>query len=259
MQFGKLQLKACRYGWMLFSGPYIGKCFELYGEYSESEVSAMRMFLGEGGYAIDVGANIGDLTLPMARLVGEAGRIYAIESHAETFHVLCANLALNGLLNTKAMNVFISSSGEVSAGSAAWGKDAYVSKIWEPPAIPLDALDMPRCDLIKIDVDGKERDVLESGAMLIEKHRPVLYFENDQPEQSAPLLECAMSLDYDLYWHIAPIFQPDNFLKNPVNHWAPQDIASVMVLGVPSERKAQITALPRIRSKDESWQALFSR
>jgi hypothetical protein len=63
MRFGDLQLKACKYGWMLFAGPYIGKCFELYGEYSEAEVDAMRLFLTEGSYAIDVGANIGDLTV----------------------------------------------------------------------------------------------------------------------------------------------------------------------------------------------------
>jgi len=38
MEFGKLKLKRCRYGWMLFAGPVIGKCFELYGQYSESEI-----------------------------------------------------------------------------------------------------------------------------------------------------------------------------------------------------------------------------
>src|SRR6202000_552070 len=33
MQFGPHTLKKCRYGWMLYSGPTIGKCFEMYGEY----------------------------------------------------------------------------------------------------------------------------------------------------------------------------------------------------------------------------------
>jgi hypothetical protein len=37
MDFGALKLKRCRYGWMLFTGQYIGRCFDLYGEYSESE------------------------------------------------------------------------------------------------------------------------------------------------------------------------------------------------------------------------------
>ena len=55
MQFGPLQLKRCRYGWMLFAGPYIGKCFELYGQYSEAEIAMMRLFLREGGTVIDVG------------------------------------------------------------------------------------------------------------------------------------------------------------------------------------------------------------
>jgi hypothetical protein len=78
MQFGKNQLKRCKYGWMLFHGPYIGKCFELYGQYSEAEVSVLRAFIHPGDTAIDVGANIGDLTLPMSQLAGETGRIYAM-------------------------------------------------------------------------------------------------------------------------------------------------------------------------------------
>src|SRR5690348_8096182 len=91
MTLGDLTLKRCRYGWMLFEGPYIGKCFELYGEYSESEVAVMRNFLKEGSVAIDVGANIGDLTLPMSRMVGESGRVYGFESNPATYNILCAN------------------------------------------------------------------------------------------------------------------------------------------------------------------------
>jgi hypothetical protein len=31
MRFGNPTLKQCKYGWMVFNGPYIGKCFELCG------------------------------------------------------------------------------------------------------------------------------------------------------------------------------------------------------------------------------------
>jgi hypothetical protein len=48
MQFGALKLKRCRYGWMFFSGLYIGKCFDLCGEYTEAEVAMMRRFLRAG-------------------------------------------------------------------------------------------------------------------------------------------------------------------------------------------------------------------
>ena len=255
MQFGKFKLKHCKYGWMLFAGPYIGKCFDLYGQYSESEVAMMRTFLREGSTVIDVGANIGDLTLPLSRIVGDSGRVYAIESRPDTFNVLCANLALNSILNTKPINAFIATSDQVDTGSKEWGQFAYVSEIWETRFLPLDALELKACDLIKVDVDGKELEVLESGAMQIEKHRPVLYFENDVRESSPALLSFVMDeLGYDLYWHVAPIFDAKNFFGNPENHWAPNNICSVMVLGLPSERKLQIQGLRRVSGKDDWWE-----
>jgi len=255
MQFGKLKLKACKYGWMLFSGPYIGKCFDLYGQYSESEVSMMRAFLREGSTVIDIGANIGDLTVPLARTVGETGRVYAIESHPEHFNVLCANLALNALRNTKPINAFVATSDDVDTASAVWGKFAYVGRTWSPHYLGLDSLELVGCDLIKIDVDGKELEVLRSGEMQIEKHRPILYFENDVRELSAELLAYVMDkLDYNLYWHPAPIFDEDNFFGNPINHWAPRNILSLMVLGVPAERKMDISNLKPISDKNDWWE-----
>jgi hypothetical protein len=127
-QFGNRLLRRCRYGWMLFDGPFIGKCFELYGEYSEAEVALMRQFVRPGDTVIDVGANIGDLTLPLAQMVGAGGRVYAVESHADTYNVLCANLALNEVRNVRALNVFIAKgSASADTSSADWGEHAYVS------------------------------------------------------------------------------------------------------------------------------------
>jgi len=54
-----------------------------------------------------------------------------------------------------------------------------------------------------------------------------------------------MRLRYDLYWHLAPIFDPVNFFDNPDNHWAPRNICSLMMLGVPSERKITVANLPK--------------
>lgn len=254
MQFGNLTLKECRYGWMLFSGPYIGKCFELYGQYSESEISLMRAFLREGATVIDVGANIGDLTVPLAKIVGPSGRVYAIESHPENFNVLCANLALNGLANTKPLNVFVATSDKVSTGGV-WGEFAYVSASWKPQFMAIDALEFDACDLIKIDVDGKELDVLQSGEMQIERFRPVIYFENDDRASSPDLLAYLIDkLGYDLYWHAASIFEEANYLNNPVNHWAPNNVVSRMVLGIPSERKLNVPNLRRITNKLDWWE-----
>jgi hypothetical protein len=81
-----------------------------------------------------------------------------------------------------------------------------------------------------------------------------LYFENDIRELSPTLLSFAMEkLGYDLYSHLAPIFDEDNFFGNPVNFWAPTNICSHMILGVPSERKVEIKNLQRIVDKNDWW------
>jgi FkbM family methyltransferase len=242
---------------MLYSGPVIGKCFDLYGQYSEAEVVMMRRFLREGSTVVEVGANIGDLTLPLAKMVGVSGRVFAIESHPEVFNVLCANLALNGIVNTKPINAFVAASSEVETGSPVWGPHAYTGETWSPQFIALDALELRGCDLLKIDVDGKELEVLKSGEMQIERFRPVLYFENDLKDASAALLTFVIEkLGYDLYWHAAPIFEANNFFGNPVNHWAPKNICSLMILGIPGERKQPLDDLPRVRDRNDWWDRL---
>jgi len=199
-RFGDLMLRQCKYGWMLFCGPVIGKCFELYGQYSESEVEMMCSVLRPGRTVIDIGANIGDLTIPLAGIVGESGRVYAIESNPFVFNALCANLALNGIVNTKPVNASVATSADVDTGSTVWGPTAYVGSTWAPHFLAIDALDVAACDLIKVDVDGKELDVLTSAEMTIKRFGPILYFENDVREASAALLEFAMkTLRYRLY------------------------------------------------------------
>lgn len=254
MQFGKLTLKRCRYGWMLYAGPHIGKCFELYGEYAETEVAMMRNFMRPGGTVVDVGANIGDMTLPMSLAVGEQGRVFAVESHPETFNVLCANLALNGVTNTRPINAFVAASAEAKVTSDLYGEHAYVSNRWPTPFVALDHLGIEACDLIKVDVDGNELEVLTSGAMTIERFRPILYFENDVQAKSAGVCDYAMRvLGYDLYFHIAPINSPENFFGNPENHWAPATIVSKMMVGLPRDRGGVIEGLRRMEDKDEWW------
>jgi FkbM family methyltransferase len=257
MQFGDLSLKRCRYGWMLYPGPlspgpFIGKCLELYGQYSEGEVALMRAFLHEGDTVIDVGANIGAFTVPMAQMVGDKGSVYAVESDPQTFNVLCANLALNGIRNTKPLNGFVAT-GE---GAVAEVTNTTSGPVGNPSAsafLTLDSLELNACHFIKVDVDGGELEVFRSGEMQIERFRPILYFENELRDKSVELLRFVIdTLGYHLYFHPTPLFEPSNFFGNTVNHWAPTEFVSMMVLGVPAERKLSI-GLKRITDPNDWW------
>ena len=253
MRFGKLRLDQCRYGSMLHMGPFIGKCFELYGEYSEAEVDALRVFLREGNTVVDVGANIGDLTLPMSQMVGSSGRVFAFESHSETYQVLNANMALNAVKNVKAINAFVAHSPDIDM-AGPWGEFGFVSEKWRASVMSIDSLGLDQCALIKVDVDGAEYEVLRSAEATIKAHAPVLYFENDDREKSPQLLGYAMSLGYSLYFHLAPMFQENNFYGNPVNHWAPRTMCSQMILGLPPALDASLgLELPKITDPAQWW------
>ena len=72
----EVRLKATRYGLMLYhpKDAYIGRSFDLYGEFSEGEVGLFRQLLQPGAVVLDIGANIGAHTLYFAAAVGPAGR-----------------------------------------------------------------------------------------------------------------------------------------------------------------------------------------
>jgi hypothetical protein len=65
--------------------------------------------------------------------------------------------------------------------------------------------------LVKIDVERMEREVIEGVRALIERSRPFLYIENDRVEESAALISLIQDCGYRLWWHIPPLFNPDNF------------------------------------------------
>lgn len=249
MDFGSLKLKRCRHGWMLFAGPYIGKCFDLYGEYSESENNLMAQFIHPGDTVVDAGANIGDLTLPLARMVGPTGTVHAIESNPEIFNILCANMALNQIKTVNPINGFV--------GAATSEPDPqYTPGNFPVSTVTIDSLALPSCRLIKIDVEGHELEVLHGAANTISEHQPILYFENDRKDLSEPLLEHVIELGYRLYWHLAPIYQPNNFFANPVNHWAPKNIMSIMILALPPGFAQSVRGLSEISGPKAWWEDL---
>ena len=218
-----------RYGYVVFNKNdiYIGKSIEKYGEFSESEVSLFRAVCKKGDVVVEVGANIGTHTLAFSGLVGEKGKIYAYEPQRIVFQTLCANMALNSIQNVDCHQMAVSSGdgfvvipnirydieGNFGGLSIQQYKTGYKVR-----SICLDNfLDIPKLKLLKIDVEGMEHKVIDGSVNLIEKHRPVLYVENDVQEKSKSLIELIWSLDYKAYWHLPPLFNPDNFAGDTEN------------------------------------------
>ena len=218
-----------REGYVLYNKNdfYIGQAIERYGEYGEIEAKMLRQVCKPGHVAVEVGSNIGTHTLVLARGVGPQGFVYAYEPQRVVFQSLCANLALNSIVNVDARHAAVGSEAGTllvpdfdytrhgNFGGIAINTFTQGRKI---PKVTLDGdLDLDRLHLIKIDVEGMELEVLRGADALIRRFSPVLYVENDRPEHSESLVRHLMNLDYRLYWHLPALFNAENYYSEAEN------------------------------------------
>src|SRR5579863_2806504 len=68
-------------------------------DFFEDELPFVRQLLQEGQNVIDIGANYGTYTLPMARKVGSTGHVWAFEPSSSTAQFLAQGIAANGFAN----------------------------------------------------------------------------------------------------------------------------------------------------------------
>ena len=81
--------------------PRRGEYFFFYDNVVRRDYIQGGIALGPGDVVFDVGANIGSFTVVAARMVGEAGRVFAFEPNPIAFARLEENVALNRLGNVR--------------------------------------------------------------------------------------------------------------------------------------------------------------
>lgn len=238
-----------RYGRMSFFADdvYIGRSLALYGEYSEGETALWRKLIKAGDVVIDVGANIGALSLALAALVGPKGMVLAFEAHPETCELLQRNIDQNDLFPRVIVydNALGRLPGQTTMPSLAalafknYGGIATGSGSIQVVSYTLDeCVEDETISFIKIDVEGAESDVILGGRDLISRCRPLLYVE-DHPGLGGgkELHQLLRSLNYRLFEHRPPLYSPDNMRGDRVNVFG--NVVSFNVLAVPTEKVEQ--------------------
>ncbi len=254
-------IRRCRHGTMMYLryDAYIGRSFDNYGEYSEGEVTLFRELLRAGDVALDIGANIGAFTIPMAQFVGPTGFVYAFEPQRIVFQILTGNVALNELGNVKTLQAAIGAVGggtirvptlNYSALDNFGGLSVGGDEGEAVPVMAIDDLELPAVRMMKIDVEGMETAALKGAAATIARCRPLLYVENDRTEKSAELVRQVFDMGYRCWWHLTPLFNPDNFLRNPNNLLG--RMTSFNMLCRPREMEAPASNQREIGSPDEA-------
>ena len=159
---------------------------------AEPDYDRLGDFVTEGDCVIDLGANIGNYTKKLSDLVGPAGRVIAVEPVPETMSLLAANAGLFENQNVTLLNVAASDSvREVGMELPQFDvglNNFYMAHVSEKAdfsvlAIPLDTLGISeRVSLIKVDVEGHEKEAIAGMRRLIERDLPVMIVETGSPD-----------------------------------------------------------------------------
>ena len=209
----------------------IGSNIWYYGVFDLIVAEAIDRLLDAGETAIDIGANIGQMTSLMSRKAEKTGKVYAFEPHPEIFAELSANMQL--LNNRKHFapvslyNLGLSDhegAAEMEidpnwAGNRGLGKiatrDAKVGA--QTLEIQLNSLDKIlgrdlKVDFCKMDVEGHELKVAHGAAHLLSQGRiRDIIFEDQNPfpsELQKLLLECGYTIFSMHHRLLAPLLMP---------------------------------------------------
>ncbi|MCB0762388.1 MAG: FkbM family methyltransferase [Flavobacteriales bacterium] len=186
-----------KYGYRMEINPgedYRGLERTLYerGVYEFGLLEWLYHHLQSGDHVMDIGANIGLISLTAAVVVGKNGSVTAFEPHPNTRACLERNIRLNGFSNVEvssyglgAVESKLAMHEEVgNRGGATLDDTAFESEgSLEIEVMALDTFverhAIDRLDLIKIDVEGWELQVLLGAKKTLQRFRPKLIVEID--------------------------------------------------------------------------------
>jgi FkbM family methyltransferase len=237
---------------------YIGAPIARGVAYEDHVAQQVRRNLKPGDVFVDVGANIGYFSLLAASIVGVGGKVIAFEPNVANCELLKLSIKQNEFEQIEVYNNAVAecdqdfilevegSNGWLVPLEAANSTPFYISEKYDnssehiqrflTKAVTLDNVleDVPRIDLIKIDIEGAEPRALQGMNGILQKHRPVLFTEfypamlqtvsGVTPEA---YLDKLREIGYDIFIiesdYISPAFQNnrdllERFTNSQVNH-----------------------------------------
>jgi FkbM family methyltransferase len=199
---------------------YIGKSIYNYGEWSGLECDKL-LELSKGGVFVDCGANVGYMSLALST---KASKVVAFEPQPAIFELLKANVPsaeayCMALYNDEGVAKMprIRYGDRGNYGGVGFGRSEL--GFINVPLVTLDSFGLRDVDLIKIDVEGAERDVIEGAIETIERCSPILYVEDDREDKSADLRKLIRGLGYNIEEHNPPMFRQNNYKGLQRNIW----------------------------------------
>ncbi len=176
----------------------MGASFYWAGFHEFREFIFMHRFLKGDMVALDVGANLGEYTLFMAKRLGD-GKVFSFEPMTKMVELLEKNIALNGFKNVQvcpfglADRNYVAQVHEVDDPHEGLGT-FYLGERKSKQATNVElrtldsvfgSLNVNRIDFIKMDIEGSELHALKGGSKTMARFRPYVLIEINAPTYNA--------------------------------------------------------------------------
>ena len=181
-------------------------------DFFEDELPFVRQLLQPGQNVIDVGANYGVYTLPMAQKVGASGHVWAFEPASSTAQFLARGITENGFGHVTLEQKAISSA--TGRAQLAFHVQAELRSIVHGAAPPegsedvslatlddcMDRFHWQDIELIKIDAEGEEANIIEGGHRFFAALAPLVQYElKSAADVNLDLIRRFAAIGYDSY------------------------------------------------------------
>ncbi len=137
----------------------------------------------EGDTVIDAGAWIGGHTMAYAKKVGVNGKVIAFEPNPAAYNCLVLNTGQFG--NVDCFGMALGDERKIVSlnSKRGWFDSSHICLDGMLIQVPMETLDIANVapNFIKIDVEGCELKVLKGAEKTIEKYRPIIVIEINQP------------------------------------------------------------------------------
>lgn len=195
----------------ILAGPLKGKRWLLatrinffLGTYEPRQTAAFCSSVRAGAVVYDVGAHFGYYSLLASKLVGDSGRVIALEPSPRNLRVLRKHIELNHLANITVLETALSDQqGEARFENRAGSGVGHLSPDG-PLTVKLTTLDalareFPAPNVLKVDVEGAEEAVLRGGRETLSRSKPTIFLSTHGPALAENCSRMLRELGYSLH------------------------------------------------------------
>ena len=159
-------------------------------------IEIAKKFITKGSTVLDIGANLGQMTLLFSEMVGNKGKVYSFEADNYIHNILNKNIGANNRNNIISIcKAVYDNDGstmfypiqdfERFAAYGSYGIDPKANKGRSVKTITIDSLDIQSpISFMKVDVQGSDIFAMRGAIKTINKHKMPIIFEYEEQFQN---------------------------------------------------------------------------